>query len=154
MNKKLFVGLGVAIITGLYFQLRSVPTIVLQVEDGDSIIVTNNERVRLSHIDAPESNQPWGEESTYYVKRACLGENVKLLRKGNDIHGRTLAEVVLPDGKILNQELVRYGLAWHYRQYSSDSFYQQLEFEARAKKRGLWAEARPVAPWNWRHQRR
>jgi micrococcal nuclease len=57
----------------------------------------------------------------------------------------------LPDGRNLNQELVRAGLAWWYRQYAKrDQVLAALEQEARAAKRGLWVEASPVPPWEWR----
>jgi endonuclease YncB( thermonuclease family) len=52
----------------------------------------------------------------------------------------------------LNQALVRSGYAWWYRKYSpNDSTLRQLEAEARAKKIGIWSEAKQViAPWDWR----
>ena len=56
---------------------------------------------------------------------------------------------VFLDGTNVNHELVKEGLAWHYRRYSSDKYYQQLELEARAKKKGLWS-TKHIAPWNWR----
>ena len=46
----------------------------------------------------------------------------------------------LSDDIDLNKELLKAGLAWHYKQYSSDPELAKLEFEARAKKVGLWKE--------------
>jgi micrococcal nuclease len=123
---------------------------VTGVIDGDSIIVNHNEKVRLGHIDAPEWNQPYGKEASERVKELALNKGVKIKRSGKDKYGRTLAEIYLEDGRILNQVLVEEGLAWHYRRYCCDRYYQQLEFEARAKRRGLWKDVAPTAPWNWR----
>ena len=121
----------------------------IQVIDGDSFITSTGMEVRLAHIDAPEFDQPWGAEAKAFVTQMILDMEVKLKIIGKDKYGRTLAEVILPDGRNLNQRLVMEGLAWHYRRYSNDWHYQQLEFEARAKKKGLWS-GKPIAPWNWR----
>ena len=64
---------------------------------------------------------------------------------------RTAAEIILPDGRNLNQELVRAGLAWWYQQYARrETVLRDLEQEARAAKRGLWIDPKPGAPWEWR----
>jgi micrococcal nuclease len=52
-----------------------------------------------------------------------------------DGHRRTVGEMVLPDGRNLNHELVRVGLAWWCRQYArGDSALERLEAEARARR--------------------
>lgn len=125
---------------------------VVGVLDGDSILIASGEEVRLSHIDAPEPGQAWSEEATQFVKDACLGKKVVVKRHAKrDYYSRTLAEVILPDRRNLNQELVKGGLAWHYRKYSHNRYYQLLEQEAQAKRKGLWGDKDPVAPWDWRH---
>ncbi len=63
--------------------------------------------------------------------------------------------VLLSDGRSLNHELVRAGFAWWYQRYApDDETLPQLEREARGAKRGLWAEAEPVPPWEWRTRER
>ena len=60
--------------------------------------------------------------------------------RGIDRYKRTAADTILPDGRNLNQELVRAGLAWWYRQYGCrEMVLRDLEQEARAAKRGLWS---------------
>jgi micrococcal nuclease len=54
----------------------------------------------------------------------------------------------------LDKELLKAGLAWHYKQYSRDPELAKLEFQARSAKRGLWVEPDPVAPWEWRRQKK
>ena len=62
------------------------------------------------------------------------------------------AEIILPDGRNLNRELVRAGLAWWYQRYARrETVLQDLEQEARDAKRGLWSEPKPVALWEWRN---
>jgi micrococcal nuclease len=64
-----------------------------------------------------------------------------------DRYHRMVAEITLPDGKVLNHELVRAGLAWWFRRYArSDSELHRLETEARGKAR-IMADADPVPPW-------
>lgn len=63
----------------------------------------------------------------------------------------TVAEIILPDGRSLNEEMVKAGLAWWYRQYApGDERLRQLEAAARSVGLGLWADATPVQPWEWR----
>lgn len=151
MCRKLFGGFLLLACVYIFFGVAT-SSHVTQVKDGDSIVVQYGEEVRLMHIDCPEWDQPWGERATEFVKEQCLGKQVKLKRHGKDRYGRTLAEVILPEGVNLNHLLVQEGLAWHYRRYSGDRFYQQLELEARAKKRGLWSDSYTIAPWIWRRR--
>ena len=68
-----------------------------------------------------------------------------------DVYGRLVAVVTLPDGRLLNHELVAGGFAWWYRFYASnDMALQTLEAAAKASGRGLWAVPAAVAPWDWR----
>jgi hypothetical protein len=66
-----------------------------------------------------------------------------------------VAEIILPDGRNLNHEIVRAGFAWWYRQYArGDETLERLEREARDARRGLWADSAPVPPWQWRKEHR
>ena len=56
-----------------------------------------------------------------------------------DRYGRTVGVVLLPDGRSLNHELVRAGLAWMYRRYTEDQSLSDLAAKAQAAKRGVWA---------------
>ena len=65
--------------------------------------------------------------------------------------GRTLGDVILPDGINLNQELVKQGWCWWYRKYApGDTVLEGLEKEARKARKGLWADPQPGPPWEWR----
>ena len=69
---------------------------------------------------------------------------------GYDKYKHTLADVLLPDGMNLNQELVKQGWCWWYRKYPpGDTVLERLEREAREGRRGLWADPQPVPPWEW-----
>ena len=67
-----------------------------------------------------------------------------------DPYGRSIGDITLPDGRNLNQEVVRAGYAWHYVKYSDDASLAVLEKEARIARRGLWQDKDPMAPWEKR----
>ncbi len=130
---------------------------VTAVKDGDTIVVLMDREqitVRLEGIDCPESAQAFGAKATQAASDLCFGKHVTLKATGKDRYGRTLADVILPDGKHLNEQLVRSGYAWWYHKYSDNETLKKLEAEARKNKRGLWADAKPTAPWDWRAARR
>jgi micrococcal nuclease len=69
----------------------------------------------------------------------AFGKTVRIVPRDTDRYGRTVAEVILPDGRSLNREMVREGLAWWYREYTPhDAELARLEAKARAARRGLW----------------
>jgi micrococcal nuclease len=126
---------------------------VISIADGDTITVLHArrpQRIRLSGIDAPEKGQPFGESARQFTARLAFGHEVTVHVSGHDRYGRSLAEVLLPDGRNLNQELVRAGYAWWYRRYSRDVTLAELEAQARLARVGLWADPHPMAPWEWR----
>jgi len=83
-----------------------------------------------------------------------FGKSVTVQVLDRDRYGRTVGVVLLPDGRSLNHELVRAGLAWMYRRYTNDQSLSDLEEEARVARRGLWADPNPIAPWKWRIMRK
>ena len=80
------------------------------------------------------------------------GTKVSLVDMGLDKYKRTIAAVVsLPDGRVAQEELLKNGLAWVYRQYCKNCpQWLELEKQARQDKLGLWQQADPVPPWDWR----
>lgn len=73
---------------------------------------------------------------------------------GKDKLGHTLSDVILPDGMNLNQELVKQGWCWWYRQYAPGNITtEELEPAAREFKRARWADPQPVPQWEWREKR-
>jgi endonuclease YncB( thermonuclease family) len=130
---------------------------VVAITDGDTIKVLRNghaEIVRLRGIDAPEKTQAYGERAKRYLSGLVFGRTVTVQAVQRDRHGRTLAGVLLPDGRDVNQELVRAGYAWWFPRYSPDYRLARLEAEARESRRGLWADRHPLPPWEHRRQHR
>ncbi|MEP6959634.1 MAG: thermonuclease family protein [Nitrospirota bacterium] len=74
---------------------------------------------------------------------------------GRDKYGRTLADVLLPDGTKVNYTLVKDGWCWWYRKYApGDTQLETLEKSAREAKKGLWVDPAPIPPWVYRKARR
>ena len=143
----------------LFFLLLSATTTftgkVIKVTDGDTIVVLTEDKkqvkIRLEGIDCPESNQDFGNKAKQAVSDLCFGKEVTIIKSGEDRYGRTLAFVFVGDVNV-NKELLRQGLAWHYKYFNKDEELAKLEQEARQKKIGLWSLANPVAPWDFRRK--
>ncbi len=130
---------------------------VVGVSDGDTITVLHSgkgERIRLHGIDCPEKRQAFGKRAKQFTSNLVFAETVTVQAVDRDRYGRTVGVVLLPDGRSLNHELVRAGLAWMYRRYTNDQSLSDLEEEARVARRGLWADPHAVAPWEWRTMRK
>src|SRR5207245_8039450 len=96
---------------------------VVGITDGDTISVMHNgraEKIRLNGIDCPEKGQSYGNKAKQFTSQLVFGKEVAIKDHGLDKYGRTIGDVVLPDGRTLNRELVAAGLAWWYRRYSKD----------------------------------
>jgi micrococcal nuclease len=130
---------------------------VVSVLDGDTIEVLHGrraERIRLYGIDCPESHQDFGSKAKQFTSEWVFNKIVGVEPVDTDRYGRTVAWVWV-HGKCLNKELVRAGLAWHYKRYAPDnSELEKLEVEARYEKIGIWSVENPVPPWEFRRSRR
>ena len=126
---------------------------VVSVLDGDTLEVLHNhrpERIRLSGIDCPVKGQAFGQKAKHAASALVFGKEVTLHTHGQDKYRRTLADVLLPDGTNVNHTLMAAGWCWWYRKYApGDTTLEQLDSDARAGKRGLWADPHPVPPWEW-----
>ena len=126
---------------------------VVAIHDGDTLTALRRGRavkIRLNAIDAPELDQPHGQQSRKSLSGLCYDRQATVEPIGEDKYERLLARVRC-GGLDINSEQLRRGMAWHYAQYSHDSGLQKLEDEARARRLGLWAQSRPEPPWAFRH---
>ena len=126
---------------------------VVGIADGDTLTVLHEReqtKVRLAEIDAPEKAQPFGQRSRQSLAELCSQQPVRVADKGRDRYGRTIGRVWCA-GVDANAEQVRRGMAWVYDRYAADQALYALQAEARAAHRGLWVDAHPVPPWEWRH---
>jgi endonuclease YncB( thermonuclease family) len=131
---------------------------VIAVADGDTIEVLagrTTRRIRLHGVDTPEQGQAFGDRARRRTGELAMGATVTVRPRGVDQFSRVLGEVLLPDGRILNEVLVAEGLAWWFRRYAPrDRRLEAIEEQARQRRLGLWADAEPTPPWLWRRTHR
>ncbi len=132
---------------------------VIKVSDGDTISILSSEgrieRIRLEGIDSPELEQSGGAEAKEFCSSAAFLKEVKITDFGKDKYGRTVALVQLPDGRSLNEELIRSGHAWVFDKYCKQAWctdWKALQRKAREKRLGLWKDTDPMPPWKWRQK--
>lgn len=129
---------------------------IIRVIDGDTIELflfnsLNTIKIRLNGIDCPEKGQLFYEEAANYTSDLCLYKQVGVIKYDKDKYDRLIADIILPDGRNLSEEIVRAGFAWWYHLYSDDLILKQLENEARIARRGLWSQSNPIPPWEFRN---
>ena len=106
-------------------------------------------KVRLHGIDAPEKAQAFGNVARKALGDLIQGKVVDVQQVDQDRYGRVVANVQVA-GTYVNREQVANGLAWRYVQYDKRGEFTQVEQAAKTARKGLWADAHPVPPWEWR----
>ncbi|HYX30491.1 MAG TPA: thermonuclease family protein [Pyrinomonadaceae bacterium] len=134
---------------------------VVRIADGDTITLLDaantQHRIRLQGIDAPESRQAFGVQSKQNLSILIFDKNVTATCDKTDQYGRLVCKIVV-DGKDINLEQVKAGMAWHYKEYENEQspedreLYGRAEDEARNARRGLWADANPIEPGEFRRE--
>jgi endonuclease YncB( thermonuclease family) len=128
---------------------------VIGIADGDTVTLLTSAkqqvRIRLAEIDAPESDQPYGNKSKQKLSELIFGKDVRVVVQTTDRYGRTVGRPYAGDLDVC-EEMVRAGAVWVYRQYVIDKSLFDIEIEAREAKRGIWglSEAQNMPPWEWR----
>lgn len=127
--------------------------LIVAITDGDTLHARCHDApemvIRLAEIDAPEKRQAFGEQSRQHLADMCFQRRAEIRPKTKDRYGRTVAQVNC-DGKDASTEQVSAGMAWAFTKYLTDQRIKTLEAVARSEHRGLWVDAAPVAPWDWR----
>lgn len=147
---------------------------VVGVADGDTVTVLDADRtqhkIRVAGIDAPEKKQAFGQRSKASMSDLVFGKDVVVMSSKRDRYGRLVGKVLVADPsctartcpKTLDAGLAQIttGMAWWYRQYAREQSaedagaYEFAEQEARGRHAGLWRDADPIAPWDWRRSSR
>lgn len=130
---------------------------IVRVSDGDTVVLldsTNTQhRIRLDGIDCPEKGQPFGRKATDFVKNLAAGKQAVVYWDKKDRYGRILGYLIV-DGVNVNKELLKNGLAWHYKHFNQDKELAELEQQAKDKKLNIWSDKNPIEPYQWRKSNR
>ncbi len=123
--------------------------------DGDSFVAiregeTKETEIRLYGIDAPEKGQDYAKQSREKLIKLIRNKQVRIEVQDTDSYGRSVGKVYV--GKTyVNLEMVKSGLAWYYEHHAKGAKdLQKAEAKARKAKKGLWQDASPVNPKDWR----
>ena len=129
---------------------------VKYVIDGDTIVLQDGRKVRYVGINAPEighkdrPGEPFGRKATEYNRKLVQGKKVHIVPAGDriDRFGRLLAFVYLRDGRMVNEKMLRAGLA-HVCFFSKDLKNKNLLLQAQLfainSRKGIWSQ-KPVNP--------
>lgn len=129
---------------------------VTRVSDGDTLWVQplpegRYRKLRLDGLDAPEICQSGGEAARDALAAQVLRQVVTVYERSQDDYGRALVRLQVAGGDV-GAGLVQQGHAWSYRWRHSDGPYAEEEAQARAQKKGLFAEADPELPRDFRRR--
>ena len=128
--------------------------VVTRVTDGDTLWVRplqggKPRKLRLQGVDAPERCQPWGAEASSQLSALVQGRSVRAVEGPVDDHGRRLVRLLCDDIDV-GAWMVREGHAWSYRYRRDPGPYAAEEREARAHRRGLFADPAAMPPREFR----
>ena len=129
---------------------------IKKIVDGDTVHVFYQDdvyKVRLTEIDAPERNQPFGKDSTEFLKSLLKEGKVNIDISGTDRYGRKLGRLYWKGGDI-NRVLVSEGYAWVYDDYVTDRSFYENQSKARELRKGLWKDSNSIPPWEWRKRKK
>jgi micrococcal nuclease len=105
--------------------------------------------LRLAGVDAPELKQKFGKESREFLKWVVKQAGRLVYRvKCLDKYQRPVGILFGQGSEDLNQQLVRYGSAHHYEQFSNG--YAADQEHAKKKKKGMWGSGKHTRPDIWR----
>ena len=126
---------------------------VKEVLDGDTLKMSSGNKVvkiRLAYIDAPELLQRYGHESKRSLEQLTRDKPVDATCTTKDRYGRLIC-TLLVGSEDLNSMQVKRGMAWAYLRYAPKGTpLKAIQAEAESGKRGLWADANAIAPWDYR----
>lgn len=135
---------------------------VVSVSDGDTIQVVDNGgrryKVRLASIDAPEKSQPFSDAAKQHLSDSILGRAVRVEWRKRDHYGRIVGTVYYGIVDV-NLEMVKNGLAWHYKEFAREQApsvresYASGELAAKRARLGIWSHSSPIPPWAYRKGR-
>jgi micrococcal nuclease len=140
-----------------YFISQAQSYKVIGIIDGDTydILVENRPvRIRMYAIDAPERGMPYNKVAKKYLSDLIFGKMVTIKQTDTDKNGRIVAKTYLPEGREASTEMLKAGYAWHFKKYDSNPALAQIEINARKNRLGLWAENKPLPPWEVRRLHR
>lgn len=128
---------------------------VVGIKDGDTVIVldslNNQFTLRLAEVDTPEKSQAFGNKAKQFTSDQIYLKTIKYVVTDTDRYGRSIAMIYYDeDNKYLSAEIIKAGMGWHYKRYSTSKELALFEDNAKKNKIGLWVDNNPIEPSEWR----
>ena len=128
--------------------------VVTYVPDGDTVFVRPASggkpvKIRIDGVDAPEICQAYGQASRQALQMRVLYQTVNVVGRRRDSYGRVLARIRWQQADV-GDWMVRQGHAWSYRYRRDAGPYADQEEQARAARRGLFADSKALQPRDFR----
>lgn len=125
---------------------------VIGIIDGDTydLLINENQtvRIRMEGIDAPEKGMPYYQVAKKHLSDLCCNKELIFVQtQKSDSNNRLIGFSYLDTGVELSHEMVKVGLAWHFKKFNNDEDLADLELDAKKNKRGLWQNDDPMSPW-------
>jgi len=154
--KKLLIGISILFISIISWATEFTGKCVSVIK-GDTVMVMREGQVvkiQLWGVDAPELEQPFGEQAKKYTESLILGKIVKVVIQDRWEFDNLMGKLYL-DKTYINLEIIKGGLAWYYSWFApNEPDLEIAEKEAQEKKYGLWKDEYPIQPCDWRSGRR
>lgn len=126
---------------------------VIRIKDGDTVEVIDKQKntvtLRLAEVDCPEKKQPFGTKAKQFTSDLVYLKTIKYIVTNKDLYGRYIAKIYF-ENKYLSAEIIKKGMGWQYKKYSTSKELAKFEQQARSKKIGLWIDPNPIYPSEWR----
>jgi micrococcal nuclease len=126
---------------------------VIGIKDGDTVEIidkqNNTVTLRLAEVDCPEKKQPFGTKAKQFTADLVYLKTIKYIVTNKDRYGRYIAKIYF-ENKYLSAEIIKKGMGWQYKKYSTSKELAKFEQQARSKKIGLWIDPNPIYPSEWR----
>lgn len=161
---KVFISCCLLVIAALFAFEKSASAATLQakvidVQAGNIIVVANinrQVRIKIKAVAPPELGQPFSDISRAHLK-VLVYDKAVTVEYTHLVDGYLIAKVTF-NGQDIGAQMIRDGAAWYERSSEFElteadrTLYAQCEDAARSDRRGIWQDASPVAPWDYRQE--
>ncbi|MBP9817635.1 thermonuclease family protein [Candidatus Shapirobacteria bacterium] len=111
---------------------------VKRVIDGDTLVIDNNQLVRLANIDAPEKGLCGFDEAKNELEKMVLNKKITIEGDTNDKWGRLLVTVWV-NKEMINEKIVKSGWV-RYDSQGKNKYLQDVDNAVEKEKKGIYGK--------------
>ena len=96
---------------------------VTRIVDGDTFWISSQDvRIRVWGLDAPETRDPGGPAATAEMSRLVSGQTLHCRQRDIDRYGRIVGQCFLPDGRDITAAMIASGTAREFCRFSRNHY--------------------------------